>query len=69
LNESDVNGNPTYKDDEVGFNFLVTFEYMMVDHDKKISFLPHHKSSHWKVLLHKEPHFYSTVMDIYDDYV
>jgi hypothetical protein len=69
LNESDVNGNSTYKHDEVGFNFLVTFEYMMVDHDKRLFFLPHHKSSHWKFLLHKEPHPYSIVMDIYDDYV
>jgi hypothetical protein len=69
LNESDVNGNLTYKHYEVGFNFLVTFEYMMVDHDKNLSFLPHHKSSLWKVLLHKEPHPYSIVMDIYDKYV
>jgi hypothetical protein len=41
----------------------------LVDHDKKISFLPHHKSSYWKVLLHKEPRPYSIVMDIYDEYV
>ncbi len=69
LNESDVNGNPTCKHDEVGFNCLVIFEYMMVDHDKKIFFLPHHKSSHWKVLLHKKLHPYFIVMDIYDEYV
>jgi hypothetical protein len=70
-NGSDVRGNPTYKQDEVGFLFA-NFSYMMVEDEKpfifptqaqQVFYLDENQNPYWKVVVRKKPQSSLITMD------